>query len=224
MEMCKHPAIVHYEESYNYKNCLFMFIEFMDGGALTDLIYQYPRAIPEHLIAYISREIFMGLAELHHNCQIHRDLKSDNVLVKRDGSVKIADFGFATQLTKEKAWRKSQVGTPAWMAPELISKREYNEKVDIWSAGMIVYELAETEPPFLRFPPTTSMYLICQRDAPRLPSSYSPAFRNFIELCMDKDPTLRRSADELLRHEFLRIKDPLAAKAELGKMIASKAK
>lgn len=227
MEMCKHRAIVHYEESFIYKNCLFMLVEFMDGGCLTEVIYEYPKAIPEPVIAYISREIFLALAELHQNYQIHRDLKSDNILVKQDGSVKVADFGFATQLTKEKSWRKSQVGTPAWMAPELISKRDYNEKVDIWSGGMIVYELAETEPPFLRFPPNTSMYLICQRDAPRLPADrYSPAFCDFIQRCMEKEPSKRWTAAQLLKHEFLAqaAKDGDRLQKELARMVGAKKK
>lgn len=104
--------------------------------------------------------IIMGLRTLHHNRQIHRDLKSDNILIDYDGSVKIGDFGFATQLTKEKENRSSIVGTPAWMAPELVRKMKYDEKVDIWSVGIILVELCEGEPPYLKLPHLKAMYLI----------------------------------------------------------------
>ena len=99
-----------------------MFIEYMDVGALTDFVYKYMKKIPEEIIAYIGREILLGLQALHEKRQLHRDLKSDNILINSEGEVKIADFGFAMQLTKERLNRKSVVGTPAWMPPELIKK------------------------------------------------------------------------------------------------------
>jgi serine/threonine protein kinase len=98
-------------------NCLFMLIEYMDGGSLTDIVYGYTKRIPENISAYIMREILQGLDFLHDKKQIHRDLKSDNILVDKQGNIKVADFGFAIQLTKEQQKRKSVVGTPAWMAP-----------------------------------------------------------------------------------------------------------
>lgn len=115
----------------------------MEGGALVDFVYKFIRKVPEPIIAYILREMIKGLDSLHTRRQLHRDLKSDNVLVNLKGQVKIADFGFAIQLTKEILNRKSLVGTPAWMAPELIRKLPYDEKVDIWSLGMVAIELVE---------------------------------------------------------------------------------
>ena len=94
----------------------------MDGGAMTDLVYHFMKKIPEDVIAYLMKELLKGLQALHEKKQLHRDLKSDNILLSLKGDVKIADFGFAIQLTKEKLNRKSVVGTPAWMAPELIKK------------------------------------------------------------------------------------------------------
>jgi serine/threonine protein kinase len=94
----------------------------MDGGAMTDLVYRYSKNLSEDVIAYFMKELLEGLSELHAKKQLHRDLKSDNVLLSLKGEVKIADFGFAIQLTKEQLNRKSVVGTPAWMAPELIKK------------------------------------------------------------------------------------------------------
>lgn len=113
----------------------------MDGGAMVDLVYHYRKQIPESVIAYILKEILTGLDSLHSRRQLHRDLKSDNILLSLNGDVKIADFGFAIQLTKEILNRKSLVGTPAWMAPELIQRQPYDEKVDIWSLGMVAIEL-----------------------------------------------------------------------------------
>ncbi len=122
MSMCCNPNIVNYQASYYYMNCLFMFIEFMDGGCLTEVIYQNMKTIPEKLCSFIMRQILLGLDALHQHKQIHRDLKSDNILVDKNGIIKVADFGFAIQLTKQQKNRKSVVGTPAWMAPELIKK------------------------------------------------------------------------------------------------------
>jgi p21-activated kinase 2 len=145
-----------------------MFVEYMDSGALTDFIYHYLRKIPEDVIAYIMREALIGLKSLHKKRQLHRDLKSDNILISKEGEVKIADFGFAIQLTKDKLKRKSVVGTPAWMAPELIKKEDYDEKVDIWSIGMVAIELCEGEPPFLRMPHLKAMHNIVSKPPPKL--------------------------------------------------------
>lgn len=94
-----------------------MFVEYMDAGALTDFVYEFLKKIPEEVIAYIMKQTLTGLKSLHQKRQLHRDLKSDNILINTKGDVKIADFGFAIQLTKDKLRRKSVVGTPAWMAP-----------------------------------------------------------------------------------------------------------
>ena len=137
MKLCDSPNLTQYFFTYYYKESLFMFVEFMDGGAMVDFVYHYMRKVPENIIAYILREMLTGLDSLHSRRQLHRDLKSDNVLIGLKAEVKIADFGFAIQLTKEILNRKSLVGTPAWMAPELIKKQPYDEKVDIWSLGMV---------------------------------------------------------------------------------------
>lgn len=117
MMMCSSPCIEHYYFTYEYKESLFMFVEYLDGGSLTDFIYNFSKKIPENVIAYILKQILIGLLALHSKRQLHRDIKSDNVLFNMKGEIKIADFGFAIQLTKERQNRKSIVGTPAWMAP-----------------------------------------------------------------------------------------------------------
>ena len=222
--MCANPNIVNYHNSYYYMNCLFMFIEFMDGGCLTEVIYQYMKKIPEKIAAYIMREILLGLDELHKHKQIHRDLKSDNILVDKQGQVKVADFGFAIQLTKEQKNRKSVVGTPAWMAPELIKKENYNELVDGWSVGVIAVELAEGEPPFLRLPALKAMYFISTKDAYRLNKhKFSSSYCEFVEKCLEKDIKKRWSIERLLKHPFItQIGDGKAERAQFAKMVQDK--
>lgn len=126
MNLCNSSNLTKYFFTYYYKESLFMFVEFMDGGAMVDFVYHYLKKVPENIVAYILREMLQGLDSLHSHRQLHRDLKSDNVLMSLKGEVKIADFGFAIQLTKEVLNRKSLVGTPAWMAPELIKKQPYD--------------------------------------------------------------------------------------------------
>lgn len=149
MKILEHPNIIRFYESYLFYGSIFMVVEFMDAGSLTELIFSFFQQFREDVIAYILKETITGVQYLHHHNQLHRDLKSDNILLNKNGELKLADFGFAIQLTKEKSKRKSMVGTPAWMAPELIQSNEYDEKVDIWSIGIIAIELAEGEPPHI---------------------------------------------------------------------------
>ena len=123
---------------------------------------------------------------LHDKKQIHRDLKSDNILISTDGDVKIADFGFAVQLTKEREMRNSTVGTPAWMAPELIRKQNYNEKVDIWSMGIILLQMCCKEPPYLSMAPLKAMYTIASKDPPQVPDKFTTNLKSFYQKCCQK--------------------------------------
>lgn len=139
--MCYSSNIIDYHFTYLFKHSLFMFMEYMDYGSLTRFIkyfFEEGKKIPEGVIWYIVYEILKGLACIHTRWQIHRDLKSDNILINKKGEVKISDFGYALQFTKEKTSCRDVVGTPAWMAPELIMKKDYNESVDIWSLGIII--------------------------------------------------------------------------------------
>lgn len=224
MTMCSNKNIINYHTSYFYKNCLFMFIEYMDGGSLTEIIYQNMKKIDNNVISYILKEILQGLQPLHEHKQIHRDLKSDNILINKKGEVKVADFGFAIQLTKEKKNRKSVVGTPAWMAPELIKKENYNEKVDVWSVGVIAVELAEGEPPFLRLPALKAMYFISTKDPYRLnKAKYSPELCSFVEACLEKDPQKRWSVGKLLTHPYIKmIGSGEAERAKFAQMVQDK--
>merc|ERR1712070_845056 len=126
-------------------------MEFMDGGALTEMVGKQKKW-EEPMIAYVLQKMLMALAFLHRSHRLHRDIKSDNVLVDFNGDVKLADFGFAIGLTQEQDKRRSVVGTPYWMAPELIRGLPYDDKVDVWSTGITAIEMCEGEPPLMDKP------------------------------------------------------------------------
>ena len=154
----------------------------------------------------MTLQTLQGLKYIHQHHRIHRDIKSDNVLLTSDGQVKIADFGYAAQLTQEKSVRNTIVGTPYWMAPELIRGQNYDKKVDIWSLGIMVMEMAEGQPPYMEFPPLRALFLITTKGIPPLKSDYnwSEDMKNFVAQCLEKDAKTRPSAEDLLKHPFLK--------------------
>lgn len=151
MTLCRHENIVRYIEGYLYKERFWLFLEFMDSGCLTSMLEnKFYLNFTEGAIQYVMLESLKALYYLHVKNIIHRDIKSDNLLLKSDGSIKLADFGYAAQLTLERRRRHSKVGTMCWMAPEIIQGQEmYSEKVDIWSLGIMLLELVNGEPPYL---------------------------------------------------------------------------
>ena len=137
-----------------------------------------------------------GLHYLHSNNIIHRDIKSDNILTDKDGEVKLADFGYAAQLTSERAARSSKVGTLCWMAPELIrGERRYGTGIDIWSFGIFAFELAEGDPPYIREPQSRVMINIITQEPPKISNRWSEGFRDFVAACLTTDPERRPSAE-----------------------------
>ncbi|XP_054139225.1 serine/threonine-protein kinase PAK 3-like, partial [Melozone crissalis] len=146
MKRCRSPNVVKYLDSYLVGEELWLVMEYMDGGALSDIIYK--TCLSEHHVASISRECLQGLHFLHSNHVIHRDVKSDNILLRTDGSVKLTDFGLSTQLTPEQSRPCLVAGTPWWMAPEVVTGQPYGPKVDIWSFGIVGIEMVEKEPPY----------------------------------------------------------------------------
>jgi len=154
MKKCNHANIVTYFGSYVVnRETIWVAMELMEGGCLTDVVQANSIKLPENVIAYIMRESLQGLAYLHQRHIIHRDIKSDNVLIGRNGEIKVADFGYAAQLIKSANARKTVCGTPYWMAPELIQGHEYTQKVDIWSLGVMMIECAEQDPPYFEEDP-----------------------------------------------------------------------
>lgn len=205
MRMCRHPSIVQFNDSFLVNGVLWVAMELIDGEDLTQIITAAGK-MTEPQIALILRETIAGLGHLHEKEIIHRDIKSDNVMIALDGRVKITDFGYGAQLNKEQAKRLSVVGTTYWMAPEVIKAEAYGVKVDIWSTGMMAIEMYEGQPPYMDEPSTMrALFLIVSKGRPAYkdPDSMSPEFKDFIEQCTRMVPDERPSCAELLQHPFL---------------------
>jgi serine/threonine protein kinase len=203
-KLTQHPNCVQYLETFIHKEQLWIVLEYIHGGPLTEVLGP-TIPFPEPAIAYVTKCILMGLAYLHRSHRLHRDIKSDNIMIDFNGSVKIADFGFAAGLTEEQDKRKSVVGTPYWMAPELIRGLEYDAKVDVWSTAITAIECAEGEPPHLHEPPLRALLLITTQGSPTLkvPEKWSQKFRHFLKCALQLDPAKRASAEQLLMHPFI---------------------
>ena len=207
MQMCKeNENVIKCFEAFDYRQRLWIFLEYMDGGCLTPIVEERKGNITEGVCSFILYQTLRGLHSLHTRNIVHRDIKSDNILVNEQGDLKLADFGYAAQLTQERNRRQSKVGTVCWMAPELIrGKTQYDIKVDIWSFGIFALELADGEPPYISEPQQKVLYLIVTKEAPKLQNAkWSGAFQDFVARCLNKDPERRATAEELLGHEFLK--------------------
>jgi serine/threonine protein kinase len=200
-----HDNIVEFIEAFQGEDDVCIVMELMQGGSLTDCV-DVKRPMPEQTIAYVCKKMLMALAFMHREFRLHRDIKSDNVLINFEGHVKVADFGFAINLTSDQVKRTSVVGTPYWMAPELIRGQEYDSKVDIWSLGITAIEMAEGEPPLLNEPPLRALLLITTNKAPTLNMKrvrWSQEFNHFLAQCLQLSAEKRASAEQLLMHPFI---------------------
>ncbi|ODV61489.1 YOL113Wp-like protein [Ascoidea rubescens DSM 1968] len=217
MKNSHHKNIVNYVEAYLRGTFeLWVVMEYMEGGSLTDIIEKNPK-LTEPQIASISLETIKGLKFLHERHIIHRDIKSDNILMDINCNVKITDFGYCAKLTQQKSKRITIVGTPYWMAPEVIKQRQYDEKVDIWSLGIMIIEMIEGEPPYLDEDHLRALYLIAKNGTPRLknPVVLSDSIKRFLSICLCVDVRGRATAEELLTQNFIKKACPLSGLAPL---------
>ncbi|XP_063168665.1 serine/threonine-protein kinase PAK 4 isoform X2 [Candoia aspera] len=199
----QHENVVEMYNSYLVGDELWVVMEFLEGGALTDIVTH--TRMNEEQIAAVCLSVLKALSVLHAQGVIHRDIKSDSILLTHDGRVKLSDFGFCAQVNKEVPRRKSLVGTPYWMAPELISRLPYGPEVDIWSLGVMVIEMVDGEPPYFNEPPLKAMKMIRDNLPPKLKNVHkvSPSLKGFLDRLLVRDPAQRATASELLKHPFV---------------------
>ncbi|XP_016837571.1 mitogen-activated protein kinase kinase kinase kinase 5 isoform X11 [Nasonia vitripennis] len=208
MRDCLHPNIIAYYGSYLRRDKLWICMEYCGGGSLQD-IYHITGPLTEIQIAYMCRETLLGLAYLHGMGKMHRDIKGANILLTEAGDVKLADFGVSAQITATINKRKSFIGTPYWMAPEVAAverKGGYNQLCDIWAIGITSIELAELQPPMFDLHPMRALFLMSKSGfkPPTLKDrdKWSQTFHSFVKVALTKNPKKRPTAEKLLQHAF----------------------
>ncbi|XP_078016984.1 STE20-like serine/threonine-protein kinase isoform X1 [Epinephelus lanceolatus] len=207
---CNHHHIVKLLDAFYFEGKLWILIEFCAGGAVDAIMLELERPLTEPQIRVVCRQTLEALSYLHENKIIHRDLKAGNILLSLDGEVKLADFGVSAKNTKTLQRRDSFIGTPYWMAPEVVmcetsKDRPYDYKADIWSLGVTLIELAQIEPPNHEMNPMRVLLKIAKSEPPTLmhPSRWSPEFNDFLRKALDKNVDNRWGTLQLLQHPFV---------------------
>uniref|UniRef100_A0A6Q2XY27 non-specific serine/threonine protein kinase n=1 Tax=Esox lucius TaxID=8010 RepID=A0A6Q2XY27_ESOLU len=207
---CDHDNIVKLLDAFYYDGKLWILIEFCAGGAVDAIMLELERPLTEPQIRVVCKQTLQALLYLHDHKVIHRDLKAGNILLSLNGDVKLADFGVSAKNTKTLQRRDSFIGTPYWMAPEVVmcetsKDRPYDYKADIWSLGVTLIELAQVEPPNHEMNPMRVLLKIAKAEPPTLmqPSKWSPEFSDFLRKCLDKNVDNRWNVAQLLQHPFV---------------------
>ena len=201
----ENPFIVAFFQAIIFRRELWIVMEFCERGSLSDIMKKTTKVLMEPQIVGVVTSCLFGLSYLHLNRGIHRDIKAGNILLSKSGDVKLADFGVSAQLTQTLQQRNTLIGTPFWMAPEVIEETSYDSKADIWSLGVTVLELCEGHPPHFEVHPMRAIFLISNEPAPtvREPGLWTPNMHAFLDKCLQKVPQERSSADLLLATEWV---------------------
>eukprot|EP00049_Salpingoeca_infusionum_P009934 m.168871 g.168871 ORF g.168871 m.168871 type:complete len:340 (-) comp14488_c1_seq3:667-1686(-) len=209
LTQCRHANITNFVDAYYHSNDLWIIIEVCDGGAISDHLDTLKAGFPEYVIAHITYQMLMGLRFLHANGIIHRDINNSNTLLTKDGSVKLADFGVSALNKSDGDRRSTFVGSPHWMAPEVVKcentpSSSYDSLADVWSLGITLIEMAEYRPPYHDMHPMKVLFKIMNSPPPTLQeqSTWSPMFHAFLALALTKDASKRTTAARLLSHSF----------------------
>ncbi|KAK7603091.1 hypothetical protein V9T40_003090 [Parthenolecanium corni] len=210
MQQCNSPYVVKYYGSYFKNTNLWIVMEYCGAGSVSDIMRLRKKTLTEDEIATIMSDTLKGLEYLHLRRKIHRDIKAGNILLNTEGHAKLADFGVAGQLTDTMAKRNTVIGTPFWMAPEVIQEVGYDCVADIWSLGITALEMAEGKPPYGDIHPMRAIFMIPTKPPPSLKevNKWTEEFSNFVNSCLVKDPNERPSATKLLEHAFIKAAKP----------------
>ncbi|XP_040293158.1 STE20-like serine/threonine-protein kinase isoform X5 [Bufo bufo] len=209
---CNHPNIVKLLDAFYYENNLWILIEFCAGGAVDAVMLELERPLTEPQIRVVCKQTLEAMLYLHDNKIIHRDLKAGNILLTLDGDVKLADFGVSAKNTRTLQRRDSFIGTPYWMAPEVVmcetsKDKPYDFKADVWSLGVTLIEMAQIEPPHHELNPMRVLLKIAKSEPPTLaqPSRWSRDFNDFLRKCLEKNLDARWTTVQLLQHPFVSV-------------------
>lgn len=203
MKKYTHDNVIEFKNAFFFSSELWVSMEFMDGGNLADVVMNC--VLSNNQIGFICKKVLNGIDFLHKNGIIHRDIKSDNILINNQGEVKISDFGFCALIREDQGKRNTMVGTPYWMAPEVVNRQNYDQKIDIWSLGIMIIEMVDGEPPYMNETPLRALYLIAKNGTPDLKTEdgLCELGKDFMYKCLIYNPQERPSAEKLLSHPFI---------------------